>query len=262
MSMAALEERGVRYRVVGKKGALLRCEASLQSAEAGELALGDIVTVLQRETVGVRERWRVTDGTKSGWATSKMFEACVSEGVAPVVKQKIEVKKKKRRNKGKALDLVRAFVDARIRKEDKKEFDESALASAWRVVGVPDLAMELHRKCGDAEVVAELEEVIRGIDGRRGTFFPREAPIGETALDERKHGIIVKDGRLKKANGIQLGYRAWRFLPDLREAADVEVRKIRVPYPVPPLLLYFHGNGEVAPEYDSWAQASLSVHHP
>ena len=63
----------------------------------------------------------------------------------------------------------------------------------------------------------------------------------------------------KPGSEIVLGYRCWRFVPDLSKCSDPEVRKIRVPYDVPPLLVYFHGNGEVAPEYDSFAQVYLRL---
>lgn len=60
--------------VTGKNGALLRAEASLDSAPCGQLARGDRVFVVEAATVGGdRGRLRVWNGAHSGWASAKLL---------------------------------------------------------------------------------------------------------------------------------------------------------------------------------------------
>src|SRR5688572_25314222 len=62
-------------------------------------------------------------------------------------------------------------------------------------------------------------------------FFPRKA-APDTHPDKKN----VKDGTIEVEDGIKLGYRCY-----IHQA-------------VAPVLLFFHGNGEVASDYDSFAR--------
>lgn len=65
-------------------------------------------------------------------------------------------------------------------------------------------------------------------------FYPRSAQMGTSQL----HNVI--DGTLPVDDDVVLGYRGYQH-----------------PKPTAPLLLFFHGNGEIATDYDGMAQEFL-----
>ena len=66
------------------------------------------------------------------------------------------------------------------------DVDDAAMSSAWRVVGVPDLALALSRKAGDAEAVAEIEEAIARVDEQ----FASQVWLFATAAVDRSVRLI------------------------------------------------------------------------
>lgn len=258
------EDGGQRWRCTGRKGALLREGAALDSAECGDVAAGAVVAVRERATVGDRERWRVVsdDGRSlTGWASAKLFSAVEAVPPAPAREDAPAAEtsaapavRKKRPNKAAALKRARAYVASRMG-GGAHGVEDAALAGAWAAVGVPDLALALREKAGDAESAAELAGVVGALDAARNVLFPRQTPMHETRIDAGRDGVVVSDGRLDG----RLGFRTWRFADDASSRRALEGVDTRPHGAAPPLLILFHGNGETASEYDVWAPVYLRI---
>ena len=261
-----------RAKVIGKRGARLRAAASLASPEVVDLERGQLVDVLETTEIEGRARWRVKATDVEGWGSASMFAEvsadevstdAVAEGSGGTAAgsgdaaagDDAAAPKQKRLSKARALEIARKHAAARLRGEP---FQAKHAAKAWAAVGLADLALAEHRRKGDDAASVELEAVIAAADGRQGLWFPSRAERNATALDATTHGVVVRDGAVKRADGAVVGYRTWRFANDLSKVKDADLRNWRPPFD-PCLLLMFHGNGEVATDYDRFATIYLRL---
>eukprot|EP00316_Scyphosphaera_apsteinii_P004342 CAMPEP_0119344026 /NCGR_PEP_ID=MMETSP1333-20130426/106758_1 /TAXON_ID=418940 /ORGANISM="Scyphosphaera apsteinii, Strain RCC1455" /LENGTH=484 /DNA_ID=CAMNT_0007356449 /DNA_START=140 /DNA_END=1594 /DNA_ORIENTATION=- len=111
------------------------------------------------------------------------------------------------------------------------------------------------KDCDDALAeLKQLGELVRWLDSPErlyGAFFPKQtprglpAPSGSIVTDGSYEGAPIKSSLLAvdpSAARVQIGYRVW--CPE----------KPNPSRPIKGVLLYAHGNGEVAPNYDPFAQ--------